>query len=81
MDVTQSRRFKLRKIINYFLKHNDYSFIEGLTKLDDIGSGYDLELHSPDSDYQTFLSNEYIDKMSIQEIIFGLELNIRSNME
>lgn len=81
MDVKQSRKFKLRRIINYFLKSEYYSFTDGITTLDDLGSGYNLELHAPDIDYQTYLSNEYIDKTSTQEIIVELETNVKGYIE
>jgi hypothetical protein len=71
----------LRRIINYFLKNDNYSFIDGLTTLDELGSGYNLELHAPDVDYQTFLSNEYLDKNTTQEIIAVLEINVKGYIE
>lgn len=76
MDSTQKREKKLSQVVKYFLQSDDYSFTDGIMYMDEIGGGYFIQLTSLGLDYQTHLSNEYIDSHKIDEILANIRLSI-----
>lgn len=77
MDSQQKRQKKVSQILRYFLADDDYSFTDVLSTPDDVGFGYYIQLTSTSIDYQTYLSNEYLDAHKIDDIIMAITLSLR----
>lgn len=65
----------------FFLKNEKYSFFDAVTTPDELDSGYYIELVSEQLDYQSFLSNEYLDNNTLSAIIDMLKTAIDSYLE
>ena len=73
MNSIEAREAKLSKILKHFLRNERYVFTDAISNIDDIGEGYYIQLVSEQIDYNTYLSNEYLDNNPLDVLIRVIE--------
>lgn len=76
MNLAEKRRVKVSQVLRYFLADEKYSFTDAISTPDNIDEGYYIELIGSDTDYQTYLSSEYLDANNVDRIIAGITLSL-----